>query len=107
MQWIISQIIKKMINKEKVIEILKTIYDPEIPINIWDLGIVYDIEITENNDIIITMTLTAPNCPIADIILDDIKFSLKNLDEVNEVKINLTFDPPWSPNMMSEEAKFN
>lgn len=94
-----------MINKDNVIEILKTVFDPEIPVNIWDLGIVYNIEITENNDIIITMTMTAPNCPISEMILDDVKTSLSNLEGVNDIKINLTFDPPWSPNMMSEEAK--
>jgi len=94
-----------MINKDNVIEILKTVFDPEIPVNIWDLGIVYNVEITENNDIIITMTMTAPNCPIPEMILDDVKASLSNLEGVNDIKINLTFDPPWSPNMMSEEAK--
>lgn len=94
-----------MINKDKIIEVLKTVFDPEIPVNIWDLGIVYDIEISDNNDVTITMTMTAPNCPISDIIIDDVKSSLNNIEGVNDVKINLTFNPPWSPDMMSEEAK--
>ena len=94
-----------MISKDKIIEVLKTVFDPEIPVNIWDLGIVYDIEISDNNDVTITMTMTAPNCPISEMILDDVKASLSNLEGVNDVKINLTFNPPWSPDMMSEEAK--
>lgn len=94
-----------MISKDKIIEVLKTVFDPEIPVNIWDLGIVYDIEISDNNDVTITMTMTAPNCPISDIIIDDVKSSLNNIEGVNDVKINLTFNPPWSPDMMSEEAK--
>lgn len=94
-----------MISKDKIIEVLKTVFDPEIPVNIWDLGIVYDIDISDNNDVTITMTMTAPNCPISDIIIENVKSSLNNIEGVNDVKINLTFNPPWSPDMMSEEAK--
>jgi FeS assembly SUF system protein len=94
-----------MISKDKIIEVLKTVFDPEIPVNIWDLGIVYNIDISDNNDVTITMTMTAPNCPISEMIIDDVKSSLSNIEGINDIKINLTFNPPWSPDMMSEEAK--
>jgi FeS assembly SUF system protein len=94
-----------MISKDKIIEVLKTVFDPEIPVNIWDLGIVYNIDISDNNDVTITMTMTAPNCPISGMIIDDVKSSLSNIEGINDIKINLTFNPPWSPDMMSEEAK--
>ncbi len=87
-----------------IVKVLKTIYDPEIPVNIYDLGLVYEINIKENNTVEIVMTLTAPNCPIADQILAEVKNRIEFLDEINECNVNLVFDPPWDQTMMSEEA---
>jgi len=88
----------------EIVNTLKNIYDPEIPVNIYDLGLIYDIETDENNNIVITMTLTAPNCPVADILPVQIKEKIRELPGVNEVDIKLVFDPPWDQTMMSEEA---
>ena len=88
----------------EIVKILKGIYDPEIPVNIYDLGLIYDITIDEKNDVEIVMTLTAPNCPIADQILAEVKGRIEMLDEIKECSINLVFDPPWDQKMMSEEA---
>ncbi|MBN2524356.1 MAG: DUF59 domain-containing protein [Bacteroidales bacterium] len=87
-----------------IVKVLKTIYDPEIPVNIYDLGLVYEINIKEKNTVEIVMTLTAPNCPIADQILAEVKNKIEFLDEINECNVNLVFDPPWDQSMMSEEA---
>lgn len=89
----------------EIVNILKYIYDPEIPVNIYDLGLIYNIDVDKNNNVEITMTLTAPNCPIADQIVQEVETQLKNIDDVNEVNVNLVFDPPWDKEMMSEEAK--
>ena len=89
----------------EIVNILKYIYDPEIPVNIYDLGLIYNIDADENNNVEITMTLTAPNCPIADQIVQEVETQLKNIDGVNEVNVNLVFDPPWDKEMMSDEAK--
>lgn len=89
----------------EIVKILKYIYDPEIPVNIYDLGLIYNIDVDENNNVEITMTLTAPNCPIADQIVQEVETQLKNIDGVNEVNVNLVFDPPWDKEMMSDEAK--
>ena len=88
----------------RIVEVLKTVYDPEIPVNVYDLGLIYDVAVGDNNAVTITMTLTAPNCPLADVILNDVKNSVDAIEEVQSVKINLVFDPPWSKNMMTEEA---
>ena len=90
--------------EEQVIDSLRTIYDPEIPVNIYDLGLIYDIETDDNKKVVITMTLTAPNCPVADILPNEIKEKVSTLPGVSEVEINLVFDPPWNQSMMSEEA---
>ena len=90
----------------KIVEVLKTVYDPEIPVNVYDLGLIYDVAVDDSNDATITMTLTAPNCPLADVILNDVKNSVEAIENVKNVKINLVFDPPWSKDMMSEEALF-
>ncbi|WGH27927.1 MAG: iron-sulfur cluster assembly protein [Candidatus Bostrichicola ureolyticus] len=90
---------------EQIISVLKTIYDPELYINIYELGLIYDIKLNNNNNVIITMTLTSPNCPIADKFLTDIKNKINNINDINNVKINLIFEPPWNKDMMSEEAK--
>lgn len=91
--------------KEKIIEVLKTVYDPEIPVNIYDLGLIYNLEVENNGTVKILMTLTAPNCPIADQILEEIKGKLELLEEINDVKIELTFNPPWDTSRLSDEAK--
>lgn len=87
-----------------IVKILKEIYDPEIPVNIYDLGLIYDININEENKVEIVMTLTAPNCPIADQLLIEVKGRIEMLDEVKECGVNLVFDPPWDQTMMSDEA---
>jgi len=91
--------------KDKIIEKLYEVYDPEIPVNIYDLGLVYDITIKENNDVFVTMTLTAPACPVAGEIVMDVTKKINEVEEVNDVHVDLTFDPQWTMDMMSEEAK--
>lgn len=90
----------------EIVNILKNVYDPEIPVNIYDLGLIYDIETDENRKVVITMTLTAPNCPVADVLPIEIKEKISSLEGVSEVEVNLVFDPPWNQSMMSEEALF-
>jgi FeS assembly SUF system protein len=90
--------------KEEIIRVLKNVYDPEIPVNIYDLGLIYDINVDEQNNIEITMTLTAPNCPIADQLLLDVKRHITLIDGIKDVNIKLVFDPPWDKSMMSDEA---
>ena len=98
-----------MINKNKIIEVIKQCYDPEIPVDLWNLGLIYNIEfkkIEKNNYYIdITMTLTTPGCGMINVIADDLKNKLLKLKNVCEVNINITFEPPWEPNMMSKKAK--
>jgi FeS assembly SUF system protein len=88
----------------RIVAALKQIYDPEIPVNIYDLGLIYDVNVSDSQDTVITMTLTAPNCPIADDILLSVRQSIERVEGVASVTINLIFDPPWSKEMMSEEA---
>jgi FeS assembly SUF system protein len=88
----------------EIVNILKNVYDPEIPVNIYDLGLIYDIETNEQNKVRITMTLTAPNCPVADSLPNEIREKVAAVPGVAEVDINLVFDPPWDQSMMSEEA---
>ena len=87
-----------------IVEVLKSIYDPEIPVNVYDLGLIYDVRVNDDQSVIITMTLTAPNCPIADEIVLSVKEGVEAIEEVKSVDINLVFDPPWSKSMMTEEA---
>ena len=91
--------------KELVIEKLSMIYDPEIPVNIWELGLVYGIEFPCPSEVIIHMTLTAPGCPVADNIVQDVHDIVMSLDGIDEVTVNLVFDPPWGPERMSEVAR--
>tara|TARA_X000000368_G_C22925288_1_gene665004 strand:+ start:647 stop:949 length:303 start_codon:yes stop_codon:yes gene_type:complete len=91
--------------KEKVISEIKKIYDPEIPVNIYELGLIYKIDIVENNKVNIEMTLTSPNCPVAESLPKMVKNNIMNLDEVSNVELNLVWDPPWSKDKMSEAAK--
>jgi FeS assembly SUF system protein len=87
-----------------IVEALKTVYDPEIPVNVYDLGLIYDIDVNDKNDVAIKMTLTAPNCPMADDVMRDVQEKIKSVAGVNEVDVNLVFDPPWHKDLMSEEA---
>ena len=89
-----------------IVQTLKTIFDPEIPmVNIYELGLIYELDVSDNNDVSITMTLTAPNCPMADEILGEIEEKVRDVRGVNSVKLKLTFDPPWDQSMLSEEAR--
>lgn len=91
---------------ERVIELLRTVYDPEIPVNIYDLGLIYRIEINEEADWLqVDMTLTAPNCPAADFILLDVRQKLESIESFKRVDVNLVFEPEWTKEMMSEEAR--
>lgn len=87
-----------------ILKELKDIYDPEIPVNIYDLGLVYEIDVEDDGATTITMTLTAPNCPMADQIIQDVHNRVSAVKGVSQMKVNLTFDPPWDKSMMSEEA---
>ena len=91
--------------KNKVIEEIKKIYDPEIPVNIYELGLIYKLEIDEKNKINIDMTLTSPNCPVAESLPKEVKDSIMQVIEVNDVDLELVWDPPWDKSMMSEAAK--
>ena len=90
--------------KEKVISEIRKIYDPEIPVNIYELGLIYDISI-ENHDVKIKMTLTTPNCPVAESLPKEVKDSIKEIKEVNDVSLDLVWEPPWDKSMMSDAAK--
>ena len=94
----------RMVSKDEVITVLKDCYDPEIPINIWDLGLVYDINI-DGEKVGVKMTLTAPGCMMGGMIADEVKAKLKALNGIKDAEVSLVFDPPWSPDKMSEEAK--
>ncbi len=89
----------------KIIERIKTIYDPEIPVDVYELGLIYDIEVEETGHVHIVMTLTSPNCPSAEEIPLEVEHKAKEVEGVNSVKVQLTFDPPWDKDMMSEEAQ--
>ncbi len=91
--------------KGKVISVLKLIYDPEIPVDIYNLGLIYEIKLDEEGNIDLTMTLTAPNCPVADNIVQEVYEKILQIENVKTVNINLVFDPPWTPTMASEVAQ--
>ncbi|MGM9759083.1 MAG: metal-sulfur cluster assembly factor [Parabacteroides sp.] len=91
--------------EEAIVAMLKTVYDPEIPVNIYDLGLVYKVDVDEQNNVHIDMTLTAPNCPAADFILEDVRMKVESIKEVNSVDVSLVFEPEWDKDMMTEEAK--
>ncbi|MDE6808940.1 MAG: iron-sulfur cluster assembly protein [Muribaculaceae bacterium] len=91
--------------EEKVIKMLRTVYDPEIPVDIYSLGLVYKIDIDDDANLNIDMTMTAPNCPMADFILDDARIKLESIEGIKSVNINIVFEPEWTQDMMSEEAK--
>lgn len=91
--------------EEKIVEMLKTVYDPEIPVNIYDLGLIYKIDVEDDENVSIDMTLTAPNCPAADFIVEDVRQKVESVEGVSSATINLVFEPEWDKDMMSEEAK--
>ena len=90
---------------EKIIKVLKTVYDPEIPVDIYELGLIYDVLVNDNSEVKIIMTLTTPNCPVADSLPKEVENKVKLLSEVSDAKVELTFEPPWTRDLMSEEAK--
>jgi FeS assembly SUF system protein len=91
----------------KVIEAIKRVYDPEMPVNIYDLGLIYDISLEEDGIVRITMTLTNPNCPVADSLPRDLKRQVSKIEDIKEVDVIITFDPPWDPDKMSDEARLD
>ena len=91
--------------KKEIIEEIRKIYDPEIPVNIYELGLIYDVKIENNNTAKIIMTLTSPNCPVAETLPKEVKDSAMNVDGIEKVDLNLVFEPPWNKDMMSEAAK--
>ncbi len=90
---------------EKIVNVLKTIYDPEIPVDIYELGLIYDVLVNEENDVKILMTLTSPNCPVAETLPVEVEEKVKSLNLVKDAEVEITFDPPWTQDLMSEEAK--
>ncbi|MDO4672675.1 metal-sulfur cluster assembly factor [Falsiporphyromonas endometrii] len=91
--------------EENIVGMLRTVYDPEIPVNVYDLGLIYKVDVTNNTDVKITMTLTAPNCPAADFIIEDVKMKVESVPGVDKVEVEVVFEPEWNKDMMSEEAK--
>ncbi|EFI73012.1 MULTISPECIES: metal-sulfur cluster assembly factor [Segatella] len=96
---------EKTIIEERIVEVLKTVYDPEIPVNIWDLGMIYKIDLQNDGILDIDMTFTAPSCPAADFILEDVRTKVESVEGVKAANVNLVFEPAWDQSMMSEEAK--
>jgi len=90
---------------DKIIEVIKTIYDPEIPVDIYELGLIYDVFVNENNEVKILMTLTSPNCPVAETLPVEVEEKVKTIEEIKDAEVEITFDPTWTQDMMSEEAK--
>ena len=94
-----------IIKEEAIVAMLKTVYDPEIPVNVYDLGLIYKIDVDDEKNVTIDMTLTAPNCPASDFLLEDIRMKVGSIEGVKNVEVNLVFEPEWNKDMMSEEAK--
>lgn len=90
---------------DQTIDVLKNIFDPEIPVDIYQLGLIYDVQVSEDADIHILMTLTSPNCPVAEYMPEEVKQRVASLPDAKEVEVEITFDPPWTKDMMSEEAR--
>ena len=90
---------------DKIVRVLKTIFDPEIPVDIYELGLIYDVFVSEENNAKILMTLTSPNCPVAETLPVEVEDKVKTLKEINDCEVEITFDPTWTQDMMSEEAK--
>mgnify|MGYP003296378410 FL=1 len=91
--------------EERIVEVLRTVYDPEIPVDIYDLGLIYGIDVDDDANVTITMTLTAPGCSLADFIVEDVRQRVEGISEVKSAVVNLVFEPEWNKDMMSEEAR--
>ena len=91
--------------EERIVDVLKTVYDPEIPVDIWNLGMIYKIDVKDDHTVDLDMTFTAPNCPAADFILEDVRTKIESVTGVNAANVNLVFEPAWDQSMMSEEAR--
>lgn len=91
--------------EEKIVEMLKTVYDPEIPVNVYDLGLIYKIDLQDDGTLNIDMTLTAPNCPAADFLVEDIRMKMDSIEAIKKTNIQIVFEPEWTKDMMSEEAR--
>ena len=91
--------------EDQIIKVLRQIYDPEIPVNIYDLGLIYELDVDDDNHVKIVMTLTAPNCPVADEIIAEVQHSVEAIEGVKEVNLKLTFDPPWDESNLTDEAR--
>lgn len=96
---------EKTLIEERIVDVLKTVYDPEIPVNIYDLGLIYKIDVKDDGNVDIDMTFTAPTCPAADFILEDVRQKVDSLQGVNTANVNLVFEPAWDQSMLSEEAR--
>ena len=96
---------EKLLIEEKIVKMLKTVYDPESPVNVYDLGLIYAIDLSDDGALRVDMTLTAPNCPAADFIVEDVRIKLESVEGVKSVDVNIVFEPEWNQDMMSEEAK--
>ena len=96
---------EKLQIQERIVDVLKTVYDPVIPVDIWNLGMIYKIEVNDDGTVDLDMTFTAPNCPAADFIVEDVRTKLESVEGVKAANINLVFEPVWDQSMMSEEAK--
>ena len=96
---------QKLTTEEKIVQYLRTVFDPEIPVDIYSLGLEYKIDLADNGDLTIDMTLTAPNCPMADFIVEDVTQKMNSIEGVNNVIVNIVYEPEWTRDMMSEEAK--
>ena len=91
--------------EERIVDVLKTVYDPEIPVNIYDLGMIYKIDVQDNSSVELDMTFTAPNCPAADFILEDVRTKVESVEGIRSANVNLVFEPAWDQSMMTEEAR--
>ena len=101
-----KEIMNEFLEKEEnVLKMLKTVFDPEIPVNVYDLGLIYNIDIKDDNSCTIDMTLTAPSCPAADFLVEDIEQKVASVEGISSVKVNIVYEPEWTKDMMSEEAK--
>lgn len=96
---------EKLKIEEKIVDMLKTVYDPEIPVNVYDLGLIYKIDLQDSGELTVDMTLTAPNCPAADFIMEDVRQKIESVEGVTSAQVNLVFEPEWDKDMMTEEAK--
>jgi len=93
--------------EERIVKMLKTVFDPEIPVNVYDLGLIYKVDIDDDKNVRIEMTLTAPNCPAADFIVEDVRMKVESVDEVKSVDVEIVYEPEWNKDMMSDEAKLD